>query len=146
MRQTPGQFERGANLGGMLGGIVLHDVDGGDHMPEPLEVAREPGPEQVVGAGAAAPTAMAGIVWHEQKLNIHGTKAVPRPSGARRQYCTSAARDRLSLVQIGVDESPALLEVQHAKLIHARRGSAAPRHRHLGPIPVQPNVGLLDLG
>ena len=73
MRKTPGQFERGANLGGALGRVVFQNLDGSDHMSEALEVVREPGPEQVFGASSAAPTAVARIVWNNQKLNIHGT-------------------------------------------------------------------------
>jgi hypothetical protein len=79
MRKTPGQFERGANLGGVLGRVVFQDLDGSDFMPEPLEVVREPGPQQVFGARSATPTAVAGIVWNKQKLNIHG----PNPNTVR---------------------------------------------------------------
>jgi len=64
MRKTPRQFERGANLGGVMGRVVFQNLDGSDHMPEALEVVREPGPQQVFGAGSAAPTAVAGIVWN----------------------------------------------------------------------------------
>ena len=80
MRKTPGQLERGANLGRGMGRVVFQDLDGRDHMPEALEVAQEPGPEQVLGAGSAAPSAVAGIVWNKQKLNIHETN----PSNVRR--------------------------------------------------------------
>ena len=80
MRKTPGQLERGANLGRGMGRVVFQDLDGSDHMPEALEVAQEPGPEQVLGAGSAAPSAVAGIVWNKQKLNIHETN----PSSVRR--------------------------------------------------------------
>jgi len=38
-------------------------VDGGNYVSLTLEVSREPGTEEVLGAGAAAPGALAGIVW-----------------------------------------------------------------------------------
>jgi hypothetical protein len=65
VRKTPRQFERGANLGGLMGRVVFQNLDGSDDMPETLQVAPEPGPEQVFGAGSTAPPAVAGIVWNE---------------------------------------------------------------------------------
>jgi hypothetical protein len=44
MSKTPGQFERSANLGRVMGRVVFQNLDGSDLMPEALEVAGEPGP------------------------------------------------------------------------------------------------------
>jgi hypothetical protein len=98
MRKTSRQFERGANLGGVMGRVVFQYLDASDHMPEALQVALEPGPEQVFGAGSTAPTAVARIVWNKQKLNVHGTKRALAPRNCR--------------YPLGV-RCPVILECQH---------------------------------
>ena len=46
-----------------MASIILDDVDGGNYVSLTLEVSREPGTDEVLGPGPAAPGALAGIVW-----------------------------------------------------------------------------------
>jgi hypothetical protein len=119
MRKTPGQLERGANLGRGMGRVVFQDLDGSDHMPEALEVAQEPGPEQVLGAGSAAPSAVAGIVWNKQKLNIHETN----PSNVRRLTPRGSAAGGMPAASEFYDPLPATGS-QHPR--GARRATRPP--------------------
>jgi hypothetical protein len=61
--QSPGQFERGPDFGGWVRWVILDNVDGGNNVSLTFEVTREPGTEEMLGAGPAAPGALARIVW-----------------------------------------------------------------------------------
>jgi len=61
--QSPGEFERGSDFGRWVRRIILDDVDSGNYVSLTLEVSREPGTDEVLGPGPAAPGALAGIVW-----------------------------------------------------------------------------------
>ena len=56
----------------MVRRVILDDVNGGNYVSLTLEVIREPGTDEVLGPGPAAPTSLAGIVRDQQELDIHG--------------------------------------------------------------------------
>ena len=60
--QSPGQFECGPDFSCWVLRVVLQGVNGGNYMSLTLEVSSEPGAEEVLGAGPAAPGALARIV------------------------------------------------------------------------------------
>jgi hypothetical protein len=69
--QSPGQFERGPDFSGWVRWVILDHVDGGNYVSLTMEMSREPGTEEVLGAGSAARGALARIVRDKQQLDIH---------------------------------------------------------------------------
>jgi len=66
--------------------------------------------------------------------------------GAPTRSRQSSSRPRRRLENVGVDEPPAFLKVEHPKLIDSLRRSATPGYGHLRPIPIEPYCCSINRG